>query len=161
MNNVFLLLGANLGDPFSQLEQARHEIDRRVGKIRQQSSLYESEAWGVTDQPVFLNQVLLIASPLAPLPLLDAIQEIEHALGRQRLTKWGARVIDIDILYFNSEQIAHDRLVVPHPYIAERKFTLLPLAEIAPDFMHPTLQRSNSELLAACEDPLHVHLLQP
>lgn len=156
MNNVFFLLGANLGDPVKQLAKAVAELEKYVGKIQRISSLYESEAWGLTDQPVFLNQVVLIATPLSALTVLDKIQTIENELGRVRTLKWGARVIDIDILYFNSDRITHDRLQIPHPYIQDRKFTLLPLAEIAPSFKHPVLALDSLELLASCTDPLNV-----
>src|SRR5690606_39742299 len=96
MNKVFLLLGANIGDPPSQLAQALQEIQDQVGKVEACSSIYKSEAWGGTEQPTFLNQVVLVSTPLPPISVLDCIQSIENRLGRLRLTKWGARVIDIE-----------------------------------------------------------------
>ncbi|MFD1771082.1 2-amino-4-hydroxy-6-hydroxymethyldihydropteridine diphosphokinase [Sphingobacterium suaedae] len=158
MNRVFLLLGANLGNPVKQLAKAAGEIVLRVGKIEIHSAIYRSEAWGVTDQPMFLNQVLMVSTKLDAIDVLDSIQKIEHDLGRVRLTKWGARVIDIDILYFNEENINHERLIVPHPYLPDRKFALVPLQEIAPNFVHPGLGRTNTDLLESCEDPLAVSL---
>lgn len=158
MNEVFLLLGANLGDPEKQLKDAIHEIGIHIGTIQTSSSVYRSEAWGVTDQPHFLNQALIVSTELPALTVLDSIQAIEKRLGRVRLTKWGARVIDIDMLYFNNEYIQHERLTIPHPYLADRRFVLVPLQEIAPDFIHPTLGVTNTVLLENCEDPLQVQL---
>lgn len=161
MNKVFLLLGANLGNPATQLAKALDKIESQVGKIEVCSSLYESEAWGVTDQPTFLNQVALVSTSLPPLDILDTIQTIENNLGRVRLSKWGARVIDIDILYFNHDCIQHERLVVPHPYLPDRRFVLVPLSEIAPSFTHPKLGLTTIDLLTQCEDSLDVHLYNP
>jgi len=161
MNKVFLLLGANLGNPATQLAKALEKIESQVGKIEVCSSLYESEAWGVTDQPKFLNQVALVSTSLPPLDILDTIQTIENNLGRVRLSKWGARVIDIDILYFNHVCIQHERLVVPHPYLPDRRFVLVPLSEIAPSFTHPKLGLTTIDLLTQCEDSLDVHLYNP
>lgn len=161
MNKVFLLLGANLGDPLAQLHSAAAEVRSRIGSIQQESCIYASEAWGLLDQPPFLNQVLEVDTELTALSVLDRIQEIEHDLGRRRLEKWGARLIDIDILYYNDQIIQHERLSIPHPYISQRKFTLIPLAEIAADFIHPILLETNETLLAACDDLLKVQLLNP
>lgn len=161
MNKAFLLLGANLGNPATQLAKALEKIESQVGKIEVCSSLYESEAWGVTDQPTFLNQVALVSTSLPPLDILDTIQTIENNLGRVRLSKWGARVIDIDILYFNHDCIQHERLVVPHPYLPDRRFVLVPLSEIAPSFTHPKLGLTTIDLLTQCEDSLDVHLYNP
>lgn len=161
MNKVFLLLGANLGDPVAQLAKALEEIESRVGKLEACSSLYESAAWGVTDQPAFLNQIAVVSTPLSPLDVLDNIQAIEHNLGRIRLSKWGARVIDIDMLYFNDECIQHERLIVPHPHLPDRRFVLIPLLEIAPQFIHPKLGITTKDLLAHCRDNLDVHPYTP
>ncbi|HLT88892.1 MAG TPA: 2-amino-4-hydroxy-6-hydroxymethyldihydropteridine diphosphokinase [Sphingobacterium sp.] len=161
MNKVFLLLGANLGNPATQLAKALDKIESQVGKIEACSSLYESEAWGVTDQPIFLNQVVLVSTSLSPLDVLNTIQAIEDNLGRVRISKWGARVIDIDILYFNHDCIQHERLIVPHPYLPDRRFVLIPLSEIAPSFTHPKLGITTVDLLTQCEDNLDVHLYNP
>ncbi|MBD1423062.1 2-amino-4-hydroxy-6-hydroxymethyldihydropteridine diphosphokinase [Sphingobacterium chuzhouense] len=161
MNKVFLLLGANLGNPATQLAKALEKIESQVGEIEACSSLYESEAWGVTDQPKFLNQVALVFTSLSPLDLLDKVQAIEDNLGRVRISKWGARVIDIDILYFNEDCIQHERLIVPHPYLPDRRFVLVPLSEIAPSFKHPKLGLTTVDLLAQCEDSLSVHPYNP
>ncbi len=159
MNDVFFLLGANLGDPLAQLRGATEELKKRVGAIKKSSSIYSSAAWGVADQPPFLNQVVLVSTPLSALSILQEIQQIENDLGRVRLQKWGARIIDIDILYYNNEIIAEDNLAVPHPYIAQRRFTLVPLVEIAPTYTHPLSNKMNQELLESCEDNLPVQLI--
>ncbi|WDF67730.1 2-amino-4-hydroxy-6-hydroxymethyldihydropteridine diphosphokinase [Sphingobacterium oryzagri] len=156
MNKVFLLLGANLGDPALQISKAIAALENQVGSIVLSSSLYESAAWGQTDQPAFLNQVVILKTALSALGVLEAIQKIEQDLGRVRTLKWGARIIDIDILYFNDETIDLAQLSVPHPYIPERKFTLLPLVEIAASHKHPVLALDQLELLTACTDTLSV-----
>lgn len=159
MNDVFFLLGANLGEPLAQLRDAATALEKRVGTIKKTSSVYASAAWGVEDQPTFLNQVLLISTPLSAREVLQEIQQIENDLGRVRLQKWGARIIDIDILYYNNDVVDEEDLRIPHPYIAQRRFTLLPLVEIAPNYVHPAGQETNQELLQSCEDHLPVQLL--
>lgn len=156
MNEIFILLGANLGKPEDQLNDARRLLNERLGKIISSSSLYKSEAWGVEDQPVFLNQVLLINTNYTAEDALEICQQIENKLGRVRKEKWGARLIDIDILYFNSQIIKLDHLIIPHPFIQDRKFTLLPLVEIAAQYIHPIFNQSNEQLLLNCKDKLNV-----
>jgi 2-amino-4-hydroxy-6-hydroxymethyldihydropteridine diphosphokinase len=107
----------------------------------------------VLDQPVFLNQVLEVQTELMPEEVLRIILEIEHELGRIRYERWGARVIDIDMLYFNDLVRDSARLTLPHPRLHERRFTLVPLTEIAPDFLHPLVQKTSRELLDDCTDP--------
>lgn len=156
MNKVYILLGANLGDPLAQLAAARAALAQQVGTIQQESAIYESEAWGRTDQAPFLNQVLLIETALEAMDILDNTLAIEDQLGRLRKEKWGARIIDIDLLYVNADLIDHPRLQIPHPYIQDRKFTLIPMVELAPSFIHPGLNQSQLELLTSCSDPLSV-----
>jgi len=151
--NVFLLLGSNLGERLQILKSAAGLIEERVGTIRAASSIYETAPWGVLDQPVFLNQVLEVQTELMPEEVLRIILEIEHELGRIRYERWGARVIDIDMLYFNDLVLDSARLTLPHPRLHERRFTLVPLTEIAPDFLHPLLQKTSRELLDNCTDP--------
>lgn len=158
INTIFLLLGANLGEPKTQIARALACIEDSMGPIAKQSSLYSSEAWGVEDQPVFFNQVVEVCSTLTPAEVLKTAQHIENKLGRIRKVKWGARLIDIDILYYNEGIIHEDNLQIPHPYIQERNFTLVPLVEIAPDFVHPKLQKSNKELLSLTADTLKVQI---
>lgn len=151
--NVFLLLGSNLGERLQILQSAAGLIEERVGAIRTASSIYETAPWGVLDQPVFLNQILEVQTELIPEEVLRIILEIEHELGRIRYERWGARVIDIDMLYFNDLVLDSARLTLPHPRLHERRFTLVPLTEIAPDFLHPLLQKTSRELLDNCTDP--------
>ncbi|MFD2597471.1 2-amino-4-hydroxy-6-hydroxymethyldihydropteridine diphosphokinase [Sphingobacterium corticis] len=158
MNSVYILLGANLGDPHRQLENAVAEIEKQVGKIVKRSSIYESEAWGVRDQPTFLNQVLVVETAHKPLECLHICQDIEQRLGRVRERKWGARVIDIDLLYFNDEVMQSDELTIPHPYIQERNFTLIPLNEISPNYVHPKLNQTNYALLQQSADQSTVNI---
>ena len=130
MTNVFLGLGGNLGDRRQLMRSAVADLRQLLDDVRV-SALYESAAWGVTDQPAFLNAVVRGRTSLAPLDLLDATQDIERALGRVRDQRWGPRLIDIDILLYGAERIDEPRLVVPHPYLNQRGFVLRPLADLA------------------------------
>lgn len=149
---LYLLLGANLGDRVATLCRAVDLVGARVGAVVQASGLYETAPWGVTDQPSFLNQVLGVETRLTPEAVLTQTQTIEEELGRVRHEKWGARVIDLDILYYGDLIVQSEILTVPHPFLHERRFTLVPLAEIAPDFVHPVLQKTTSDLLTTCTD---------
>lgn len=160
MNKVFLLIGGNIGDRLSNLSKARIEIEKSAGVIIKQSAIYETEAWGITDQPTFLNQVLLIETTLSAGLLLSKLLLIESAIGRKRAVKLGPRLIDLDILFFNNEIIYENDLVIPHPQLQNRRFTLVPLCEIEPHFKHPVLHKSIKDLLAACADTLEVKPLQ-
>lgn len=151
-----LLIGGNLGDREQNMQTARDWIAERAGPILRTSSLYETAAWGVTDQPDFLNQVLLIETYLSPIDLLGAVQWIEDTMGRVRERKWGERLIDIDILFYDNQIIDLPRLQIPHPGIPDRNFVLAPLREIAADFVHPSFQKSIETLSLACTDLLAV-----
>ncbi len=156
MEGIFLLLGTNLGNRQDNLQKARQLISQQAGEVIHSSSIYETEAWGETDQPLFLNQVIQINTNLPPEMLLERLQGIEEAMGRVRHRKWGERVIDIDILYYYDKIIDTKTLKVPHPGIPQRRFTLAPLCEIAAEAMHPTIHKTQQELLNACTDPLKV-----
>lgn len=153
---IYILLGSNLGDKKKKLEAAATAIDTAIGPVIRKSFFYKTSAWGNTEQPSFYNQVLEIASELTPQEILKQINRIELALGRVRQEKWGARIIDIDILYYEQEVISSPELTVPHPGIPDRRFTLVPLTELAPDLIHPVLRKTNAELLHDCTDKLEV-----
>lgn len=131
-------------------------IENSVGTILQASKIYESAAWGKEDQPDFLNQVVKIQTALNPHALLEKLIWAETSLGRLRDIKWGERIIDIDILFYEKEIIDDNALTIPHPGIPQRKFTLLPLVEIAPELVHPELKKTMTELLEKCADKLDV-----
>src|SRR5688500_6574197 len=139
---IFLLLGSNQGAPLRNLAEAAGRIEEDAGKILERSALYKSAAWGMEEQPDFYNQVLKIGSPFSAEVLLQKLLDIEHKMGRVRVEKWGPRLIDIDILFYGDEVIDTPALRVPHPGIPQRRFTLLPLAEIAPDLRHPVLRKT-------------------
>jgi len=156
MPKAYLLLGGNLGERLTFVANAREGIKAQVGDIVQSSKVYETAAWGNTEQPAYLNQVLEVQTELPPELLLQKVNALEQELGRVRLEHWGARVIDIDILFYEELVLQSQRLTVPHPQLHLRRFTLLPLADIAPNLMHPLLQKTVRELLAICPDVLEV-----
>ncbi len=155
--STYLLIGTNMGQRDANLQLATELLEKQVGKLTKSSSIYETAAWGKENQPGFLNQVLAFETNLKPAELLEKILQIEQEMGRQRLEKWGSRIIDIDILYFNEKIINQKNLQIPHPYLQDRRFTMVPLAEIAPDFTHPVLKKTNKQLLEICEDRLEVN----
>ncbi len=156
MNTVYLLLGSNQGDRNDLFEKAKIAITLHLGHIVNQSSLYESEAWGITDQALFLNCVLEVKSNLDAETILQKSLLIEHELGRVRQQRWTERSIDIDLLYFNHDIILSETLTIPHPEIQNRRFTLIPLCEIAKNLVHPIFCKSQEELLNECSDTLKV-----
>ena len=158
-HGIFLLLGSNEGDPVVNLKTAREHIGKNVGKVVACSSLYRSAAWGMKDQPDFLNQVVEVKSAHSPEALLEKILQIEQQMGRVRREKWGPRLIDIDLLFHGDKIVTTATLVLPHPGIPERKFTLEPLAEIAPEFLHPVSKKTVRDLLRDCRDTLAVERL--
>jgi 2-amino-4-hydroxy-6-hydroxymethyldihydropteridine diphosphokinase len=149
---IFLLLGSNQGQADENLLKARYSVEQRAGIILRSSSVYRTEAWGNTDQPDFYNQVLEIDTTLEPHDLLSTVLKIENELGRIRTEKWGPRIIDIDILLYKEKIIDSESLSVPHPGIPFRRFTLVPLNEIASDVIHPGLKKNIKTLLADCSD---------
>jgi 2-amino-4-hydroxy-6-hydroxymethyldihydropteridine diphosphokinase len=157
MNEVYLLIGGNMGDRMLHLNKAKEEIEKQCGQIIKQSSVYETAAWGVEEQAAFLNQVLEIQTDLSPQKLLKTILKIEEDLGRKREIKYGPRLIDIDILLFGDVVIDMHGLKIPHPQMQHRRFVLEPLNEIAAGKIHPVLQKKIAQILSACTDPLTVN----
>jgi 2-amino-4-hydroxy-6-hydroxymethyldihydropteridine diphosphokinase len=152
-NQVYLLLGSNLGEREVVINKAIHLISEEIGMVVCKSSLYDTEPWGITDQPGFLNIALEVKTSLTAIEVLEQALRIEHELGRVRLERWGSRIIDIDIIFYNQDVIqVKDRLRVPHPELQNRKFVLEPLMEIAPDFMHPQLNQTVKELYISLAD---------
>jgi 2-amino-4-hydroxy-6-hydroxymethyldihydropteridine diphosphokinase len=156
MNKTYLLLGSNMGNSAELLTSAIKYIEKKAGKLICKSDLYATAAWGNTNQPDFLNQVIAIETALTADKMLDRILSIEKMMGRVRTVKNAPRIIDIDILFFNKEIITQKDLVIPHPEIQNRRFVLIPLNQIAPQLTHPVLKKSIHQLLLVCPDPLNV-----
>jgi 2-amino-4-hydroxy-6-hydroxymethyldihydropteridine diphosphokinase len=156
MNKTYLLLGSNMGDSRQKILQAIKLIEKKIGKLSRQSNLYQTAAWGKTDQSDFLNKVIIVETDLNAEKLMQTILSIEEKLGRVRTIKNAARTIDIDILFFNKEIIQQKNLVIPHPEIQNRRFVLIPLNELSPNLKHPVLQKNIHQLLKECKDKLNV-----
>ncbi|RZA00900.1 MAG: 2-amino-4-hydroxy-6-hydroxymethyldihydropteridine diphosphokinase [Sphingobacteriaceae bacterium] len=156
MVDVFLLLGSNLGDRSLLLKQAIEYIAEEIAPIIKQSAIYETQSWGKTDSPDYLNQVILIQTEVPAQTILQKVLNIEWRIGRVREEKWGPRLIDIDILFYGDDLIDEPELKVPHPELHKRRFTLEPLAEIAPYFIHPTLNKNILQLKSELKDNLIV-----
>ena len=161
-HKVFLGLGSNLGNRKENLRMARMCIAQIVGLITKESSIYETTAWGIIEQNAFLNQVIAIETIYSPSAVLHLILKIEKDIGRVREIKWGERIIDIDILYYDNEIVSTETLNIPHLFIQERNFVLVPLTEIAGNFLHPKLLKTNQDLLNESIDsgevkPIPIH----
>ena len=156
MNKAYLLTGGNIGNRKAMLQQAIQLLNEYCGKITAESSLYETAAWGKKDQSAFLNQALEVETGLNARQLIRKILKVEKLMGRERKEKFGPRIIDIDILLFNDEIYDIPFLKLPHPELQNRRFALTPLAEIAPDIIHPVLKKTIKQLLADCPDKLEV-----
>ena len=156
MRTAYLLIGGNLGNRKENLAKAVSLINEQCGSLTRSSSIYETEAWGNTDQPSFLNQALEISTSLTARLLMRRVLRIEEEMGRIRKEKLGPRIIDIDILLFENE--IHDLrfLKIPHPEMQNRRFVLVPLAEINSNLQHPVLKKTIAELLEECPDNLEV-----
>lgn len=153
---AFILLGSNQNQPLLQLQFALESIDNSIAAIVNASSIYKTAAWGNTQQAPFFNQVIQITTPLKPIDLLDKLLLLENQMGRIRQNKWEPRIIDLDILFFNQVISNQPRLKLPHPFLQERMFTLVPLNEIAPKWVHPKLGLTINDLMHLCTDPLKV-----
>jgi 2-amino-4-hydroxy-6-hydroxymethyldihydropteridine diphosphokinase len=156
MNTAYLLIGGNMGNRLDVLRAAKASIEKTCGPVVQASSIYQTAAWGLEEQADFLNQVLRIETAMDAETLLKTVLQVEEALGRKREVRYGPRIIDIDILFFNQDIIQKQNLVVPHPQLQNRRFVLVPLAEIAPELPHPIFKKNILQLLAECPDTLAV-----
>jgi 2-amino-4-hydroxy-6-hydroxymethyldihydropteridine diphosphokinase len=156
MTEAHLLLGSNKGNRAKYMAGALKLIEFRCGPVKHRSALYETEAWGDKQQQAFLNQAVTILTKQAPIDLLHAIKRIEKEAGRTESTRWGPREIDIDILFYGNEVVELPELKIPHPYLHQRRFTLVPLHEIAPELVHPVLQKPVRVLLQECSDESEV-----
>jgi 2-amino-4-hydroxy-6-hydroxymethyldihydropteridine diphosphokinase len=153
MHQVFLGIGGNIGNKHENFDKVYTFIQNELGEITKRSSVYESPPWGFDSNDNFWNQVLKIETEFSPFELLQKITEIENRFGRKRDGgQYKSREMDIDILYFDDKIIETENLTIPHPLLHKRLFAMVPLAEIATDFMHPVLQISNAEMLNVCED---------
>ncbi len=158
---AILHIGSNQGQREGHLQKAIQLISRDAGKVEILSPIYQTAAWGIEDQPDFLNQALILETPLPAEDLLHTILQIEHEMGRVRQVKWGQRLIDIDIIYFGQTIINRPDLQIPHPLMQDRNFVLQPLKDIAPHWEHPILKKNSLQLLEESTDPLKATKWQP
>lgn len=153
MPTAYLLIGGNMGDREKYMEQAKEGLEE-LGNIQRSSRIYETAAWGVEDQPSFLNQAICLNTNFSPHNLLEETQRLERRLDRVREKVWHERTMDIDIIYYDDDVIDTKLLQVPHPRMQDRNFVLVPLAEIAPNLPHPILGKTTETLLHQCPDEL-------
>jgi 2-amino-4-hydroxy-6-hydroxymethyldihydropteridine diphosphokinase len=151
MSTVYVGIGSNLGNRRKNCNRAVKLLEEKGIVVKKRSSVYETEPWGVKEQPLFLNMAVEIETALPPRKLLDIIRDIEKEVGRERTFHWGPRIIDLDILLYNNRVILERQLKIPHPFLHRRAFVLKPLDEIAPDIMHPVLKISVHEMLQRIE----------
>ncbi len=156
VHTAFLLLGSNVGNKLNWLKQAITSIEKEVGFIEKISSVYETEAWGNTNQDSYYNILVVVKTDLPPLSLLEATQKIEQACERNRIVHWGPRTMDIDILFYDDLVFQNEHLSIPHQLIQERRFVLVPLFEIAPSWVHPKLKIDIATLISITKDNSNV-----
>ena len=151
-NKVFLQLGSNMGGREEYLQNAYKLLAEEIGTIQKESKIYESVPWGAENQNDFLNQVLEIKSEFSAEEVLEKVLQIEDKIGRIRNEKWGERIIDIDILFYNDLIVEKEGICIPHIHLQSRKFVLIPLHEITPNFVHPKYNKTIGKLLSECKD---------
>lgn len=157
MHNAYLLLGGNLGDRLNNLNKALLLIEKHIGRIISRSSVYETAPWGFECENMFLNQLVCVETRESPQELFSEILKIEMMMGRKRkASQWGDRIIDVDILFYDEVVLNEDGLKIPHPYLHERRFALIPLTEITNNMVHPGLNKTMGQLLEECTDDLEV-----
>ena len=159
MSKAVVLLGTNLNDRQENLRIAGIKLSERIGQQLFSSSVYSTAPWGNVEQDDFLNMIMVFETALSPEKLMEELLSIEHEMGRVRTSKWSPRLIDLDIIYYDDLVIHKPGLQIPHPYLQDRRFTLIPLVEIMPDFIHPVFNLTNTELLARTTDNSEVFLL--
>ena len=147
-------VGGNMGDAKETIQLAIEKLSMVLGDLDASSSFYETNAWGYENQPNFINAVTGFITDKDPLQVLEACLNIERELGRNRVgvEKWSQRLIDIDVLYVDDLEISTEKLTLPHSYIEQRNFVLVPLNEVYPEYLHPGLKMTSKELLEACTD---------
>lgn len=160
MAKFYLLLGSNVGDRKKNLHEAITQLTDEGFGPTCVSSIYETEAWGIEDQPAFLNQACIVESSVEPAILLQKIKAIEKTVGRQKTAKWGPRIIDIDILYVDDKIISTAELKVPHPELYSRNFALIPMIEIAGELVDPVKHLTLDEIYDLCTDTKEVFMYE-
>ena len=156
VSSVFISLGGNLGNTREIFKNAYAEIEKKLGPITKKSSIYQTAAWGPIPQPDFLNQVLCLSTEILPEQMMVILLDIEKSMGRIREERWGPRVIDLDILFYEDEIHTTELLQLPHPEIENRRFVLIPLVEIAADKIHPISKKTIADILAETKDDTEV-----
>ncbi|MEO0096429.1 MAG: 2-amino-4-hydroxy-6-hydroxymethyldihydropteridine diphosphokinase [candidate division WOR-3 bacterium] len=152
MERVYLLLGTNLGKLKENLMNAVDELSKNGIKILKKSKIYKTKPWGKKDQPDFLNMAVEAETDFTPEELLQKIKEIEKKLKREKTEKWGPRIIDIDIIFYGNRIVNEPDLKIPHPYFFERNFAIIPMADIAPNFIPPAQNKSIKEMKAGVKN---------
>jgi 2-amino-4-hydroxy-6-hydroxymethyldihydropteridine diphosphokinase len=155
-HTAYLSIGSNLGERQENLANAIQQIETNCGNIIKASAIYETAAWGTSEQPSFLNQCLVLKTDLSAKKLIKQLLHIERLMGRERKEKMGPRLIDLDIILMDEDVVFSEFLTLPHPHLQDRKFVLLPLAEIAPKAFHPIFNKTVEQLLIECSDVLDV-----
>ena len=160
IHNTYLLLGGNLGHRLNNLNKTLSLIEKYIGRIISRSSVYETAPWGFECAKMFLNQLVCVETRESPRELLSYILKIETMMGRKRkANQWGDRIIDIDILFYDEVVLNEDDLKIPHTHLHQRRFALVPLAEISTNMVHPGLNKTMGQLLEECTDNLEVKLI--